>query len=135
MNLRQPKFTFSVCGPFTKSKERMQRFNETGDSRYIYENELDKVCFQHDMTYLYFKCLTRRTASDKILRDKEFDIVKNLKYDAYQRGLFSILFKTFDKKILVEQLKMKSYPIKNYLKNYTNQLLKNLKNEKYTHLL
>ena len=91
--------------------------------------------FQHDMTYLYFKCLTRSTASDKILRDKEFDIAKNLKHDAYQRGLISILFKTFDKKILVEQLKMKSYPIKNYLKNYTNQLLKNLKNEKYTRLL
>ena len=78
MNLRQPRFTFSACGTFTKNKERMQRFNEIGDSRYIYENKLDKVCFQHDMTYWYFKFLTRRTASDKILRDKEFDIAKNL---------------------------------------------------------
>ena len=51
MNLRQPRFTFSACGTFTKNKERMQRFNEIGDSRYIYENKLDKVCFQHDMTY------------------------------------------------------------------------------------
>ena len=51
MNLRQPRFTFSACGTFTKNKERMQRFNETGDSRYIYENKLDKVCFQHGMTY------------------------------------------------------------------------------------
>ena len=50
MHLRQPGFTYSACGPFTK-KERIQKFKETGDSRYIYRNELDKACFQGDMTY------------------------------------------------------------------------------------
>ena len=69
MHLRQPGFTYSAWGQFKKSKERIQKFKETGDSRYIYQNELDKACFQHDMVYGDFKDLTRRTASDKILRD------------------------------------------------------------------
>ena len=50
INLRQPGFTCSACRPFTKNKERIQKFKETRDSRYIYQNELDKVCFQHNMT-------------------------------------------------------------------------------------
>ena len=49
MHLRQPQFTYGACGPFTKKKERIEKFKETGDSRYIYKNELDKACFQHDM--------------------------------------------------------------------------------------
>ena len=57
MHLRQPEFTYSACGPFTKNKERIQKFKETGDSRYIYQNELDKACFQHDMEeQLLIKC-------------------------------------------------------------------------------
>ena len=51
MRLRQPGFTFSDCGPFTKNKERIKKFKETEDSRYIYQNGLDNVCFQHDMGY------------------------------------------------------------------------------------
>ena len=51
MHLRQPQFTYSACGPLTKNKERIQKFKEAGDSRYIYRNELDKACFQHDMAY------------------------------------------------------------------------------------
>ena len=58
---------------------------ETGDSRYIYQNELDKTCFEHDIAYRDFKDLTRRKASDKLLRDKVFNIAKNSKYDGYQR--------------------------------------------------
>ena len=49
MHLKQPVFTFSACGPFTKNKERIQNFKETGDSRYIYKNELGKACFQYDL--------------------------------------------------------------------------------------
>ena len=64
-----------------ENKEWIQKFTGTGDSRYIYQNELDKACFQHDMAYGDFKDLTRRTASDKILRDKAFNIAKNPKYD------------------------------------------------------
>ena len=77
-------------------KEYMQKFNEAGDSRYIYRNELDKICYQHYMAYGDFKDLAKRTASDKVLRDKAFNIAKNLKYDGYQRGLASVVF--FDKK-------------------------------------
>ena len=49
MHLRQPEFTYNSCEPFTKSKERIQKFKETGDSQYIYQNELYKACFQHDI--------------------------------------------------------------------------------------
>ena len=77
MHLKQPEFTYSACGPFAKNKERIQKFKETGDTSYIYINELDKACFQHDMAYGDFKDLLRRTASDKILRDKAFNIAQN----------------------------------------------------------
>ena len=53
--LKQPGFTYSTCGPFTKNKERIQKFKETGDTNYIYNNELDKACFEHDMAYEDFK--------------------------------------------------------------------------------
>ena len=96
MHLRQPGFTYSACGSFTKSKS-IQKFKETGDSRYIYQNELDKACFQHDMVYGYFKNLTRGTASDKILRGKAFNIAKNPKYDGCQMGLALMVYKCFDK--------------------------------------
>ena len=75
----------------------MRNFKETGNSRYIYQNERDKVCFQYDMAYGDFKNWTRRTTSDKILRDKAFNIAKNSKYDSYQRGLASMVYKRFDK--------------------------------------
>ena len=97
MHLKQPGFTHNACGPFTKNKERIKKFEETGDTSYIYKNELDKACFQHDMAYGDFKDLKRRTASDKILRDKAFNIAKNPKYDEYQRGLASMVYKFFDK--------------------------------------
>ena len=71
---------------------------ETGDSTYIYQNELDKACFQHDIAYGDFKDLNRRTAFDKILRDKAFNIAKYPKYDGYQRGLASMVCRFFDKK-------------------------------------
>ena len=98
MHLKQTGFTYSSCGPFTKNKERIQKFKETGDTSYIYKNELDKACFQHDMAYGDFKDLARRTASDKILKDKAFNIAKSPKYDVYQRGLASMVYKFFGKK-------------------------------------
>ena len=98
MHLRQPGFTYSTFGAFAKSKERIQKFKQTGDSRYIYRNELDKACFQHDVAYGDFKDLKRRTTADIVLRDKAFYIAKNPKYDGYQRGLASMVYKFFDKK-------------------------------------
>ena len=97
MHLKQPGFTYSACGPFTKSKERIQKFKQTGDSRYNYKNKLDKACFQHDMAYGDFKDLTKRTAADNVLADKAFNIVKDPKYDGYQRALASMVYKFIDK--------------------------------------
>ena len=98
MNLRQPGLTYSTCKIFTRNKERIQKLKETGDSRQIYQNELDKTYFQHDMAYADFKDLAIRTASDKRLPDKTFNIAKNPKYDGYQRSLASVVYKCFDKK-------------------------------------
>ena len=98
MQLRQPQFTYSACGPFTKHKQRIQKFKETGDTNYIYKNELDKACFAHDAAYSDSKDLTKRTIADKILRNRAFNIAKDPKYDGYQRGLASMVYKCFDKK-------------------------------------
>ena len=98
MNKTSPGFTYSACGPFTKHRERIQKFVNTGDTRFIYKNALDKASFQHDSAYSDSKDLIKRTQSDKILRDKAFNIVKNLKYDRYQRGLASMVYKVFDKR-------------------------------------
>ena len=98
LRLKQPDFTYSVCGPFTKNKERIKKFMQTGNTDFIYKNELDKACFQHDMAYGKAKDLVRRTQSDKVLRDKVFKIASDPKYDGYQRGLASMVYKFFDKK-------------------------------------
>ena len=94
MQLRLPGFMRGTFGPFTKNKQRIQKFKGNGNSRYIYQNKLDKACFQQGD----FKDLTTRKCSDKILLDKAFDIRKNAKYDGYQRGLASMVCKFFDKK-------------------------------------
>ena len=98
MHLRQPQFTYSACGPFTKHKQRIQKFKETGDTNYIYKNELDKACSAHDAAYSDSKDLTKRTAADKTLRNRAFNITKDPKYDGYQRGLASMVYTFFDKR-------------------------------------
>ena len=107
MHLRQPQFTYSACGPFTKHKQRIQKFKETGDTNYIYKNELDKACFAHDAAYSDSKDLTKRTVADKILRDKAFNVAKDPKYDGYQRGLASMVYKFFDSKVASPDKKSK----------------------------
>ena len=98
MHLRQPGFTYSAGGPFTKNKERMGKFIQTGNTDFIYRNELDKACFQYDMAYGKAEDLVRRTQSDKALRDKAFKMTSDPKYDGYQKGLASVVYKFFDKK-------------------------------------
>ena len=95
---KQFGFTYSVCGPFAENKERLQKFKETRDLWYIYQNELDKACFQRDMAYSDLKDLTRRTVSYKVLRHEVFNVAKNLKYDGYQMDLTLMVYKFFDKK-------------------------------------
>ena len=89
-------FTYSACRTLPKNKEKTQKFKETRDSQYIYQNKLDKACFQHDMAYGDFKDLTSRKASDKMLRDKLFNIAKNPKLYGFKRGLPSMVYKFFD---------------------------------------
>ena len=98
MHLRQPQFVYSACDPFTRHKERIKEFKRTDDTRYIYRNELDKACFQHDSAYADYKDLINRTKPDKVLRDKAYNIGSNPEYDGYQRGLASMVYKFFDKK-------------------------------------
>ena len=98
MHLKQPGFSYSACDPFIKDKERIEKFMQTGNTNFIYKNELDKACFQHDMAYGKSKDLAKRTQSDKVLRDKAFKIANDPKYDGYQRGLASMVYKFFNKK-------------------------------------
>ena len=70
----------------------------TGNTDFIYKNELDKACFQHDIAYGKSKDFVKRTQSDTFLRDKAFKIANDLKYDGYQRGLTSVVYRFFDKK-------------------------------------
>ena len=96
LHLKPPGFTYSPCGPFTRNKERIEEFMQTGNTDFINRNKLDKACFQHDMAYGKSKDLAKRTQSDIFFRDKAFKIASDPKYDDYQRGLTSIVSKFFD---------------------------------------
>ena len=98
MHLRQPGFTYSACGPFTKHKQRIEKFEQTGYMQYIHRNELDKACFQHDAAYADNKDLLNKTRADKILRYKAYGIANNPQY-GYQRGIASMVYKFFDTKV------------------------------------
>ena len=87
MHLKQPGFIYSACGPFTKNKEGIEKFIQTGNTDFIYKNELEKARFQHDMAYGKTKDLVKRTQSDKFLKDLAFKILSDPKHDSYQRGL------------------------------------------------
>ena len=112
-------------------KERIQKFKETADKSYIYKNELDKAFFQHDVAYGDFKYLARRTISDKILRDKAFNIAKISKYDGYQRGLASMVYKFFNEKSA--SLSDKSVSGSGIVNNHNNEIKQNLQLAKEIH--
>ena len=81
MHLKQLGFTYSACGPFTKNKERTEKFMQTGNTDFIYKNELGRACFQHDMAYGKSKDLIKRTQSHNVLKDKAFKIANNPNYN------------------------------------------------------
>ena len=81
MYLWQPRLRYSACGPFTKKQKKNSKIQRNRDSTYIYQNELEKAWFQHDMAHGDFIELSRKTSSDKALRDEAFNIAKNPKYD------------------------------------------------------
>ena len=128
MHLRQPGFNYSACGPFTKNKKRIEKFMTTGNTDFVYKNELDKACFQHDMAYGKSKHLVKITQSDKVLRDKAFKIASDPKYDGYKRGLASMVYKFFDKKSSGSGITNEfNYQLANELHK---TIIKNLKKEK-----
>ena len=98
LHLKQPRFTYSACGSFTKHRERIRKFRETGNLEHLYRNELDKACFAYDAGYCDSKDLAKRTISGKILKDRAFEIARNHTYDGYQRALTSMAYKGFNKK-------------------------------------
>ena len=93
--LKQPRFTSSACGSFTKNKERIEKFMATGNTDFTYRNELDKACFQHDMAYGKLKDSVKRTHAGKVLRDKAFKIASDAKYDGYQRGFAYMVYMAY----------------------------------------
>ena len=98
VHLRDPIVKkYSACGPFTKHTQRIQNFLNTGKLSYIYKNDLDKACFQHDMAYNKFKDLEKRTQSDIVLKNKALKIASNPKYNGYERGLASMVYKFLTK--------------------------------------
>ena len=125
MHLKQPGFTYRACGPLTKNKERIQKIMETGDTNYIYRNDLDKACFQHDMAYSKYKDLKRRTQSDKVLKGKAFQIANNPKYE---RGLASMVYKFFDNKS--KRVGIKSMPYQQLTNELHKPIIRKFKKRK-----
>ena len=139
MHLKQPGFTYSACGQFTKNKEKIEKFMQTGNKNFIYKNELDKACFQLDMAYGKSKDLVKRTQSDKVLRNKAFKVASDPKYDVYQTGLASMVYNFFIKNRLrlinlVEVVSLMNQII-NWQLRFINQLLENFKKEKFIYHL
>ena len=135
MHLKQPGFTYSACGPFTKIKERIKNLKKHGIlDTFIKMNQMKLVV---NMIWLVeiLKIKVEEQLLIKYCTIKIFNIAKNLKYDGYQRRLASMVYKFLVRKLLLEQLKMKLYLIENQQKNCRNQLLEKLRKEKYTHLL
>ena len=95
-HLWQPVFIYSPCRQFTKHRERVQKFKETGDLKYICENELDKACFAHDTAYSDRNDLAKKTVSDKVLKERAYEVAINSKYDEYQRELANMVYTFFN---------------------------------------
>ena len=95
LHLIQPGVIYSACGPFTKSKERIEKFMQSGNQDFIYRNDIDKACFQHGMACGKSKDFANIIQSNKVLRDKAFKIANDPKYNGYQRGLASMIYKFF----------------------------------------
>ena len=93
--LRQPGFTYSACGPFTKHQERNWKFKKTGNLKYIWKIELDKACSLHDASYFDGKELAKRTFLNRNLKDKAYKTDVNPKYSEYKKGLATMVYKLF----------------------------------------
>ena len=99
IHLKQPRFVYSACGPFTRHKERIKEFKRTGNINLLYKNALDKACFKHDVAYAKYKDVENRLIADDKLKNSAYDIASNSEYDGYQRGLASMRYKFFNSKV------------------------------------
>ena len=81
--LKQPEFIYSACGPFTKHREKIHKFRETGNLKHLHRSELDKACFANNAAYCDSKNSAEVTISDKILKDRAYEISRNCWYDEY----------------------------------------------------
>ena len=97
IHLIQSGFTYKGYEAFTENKARIEKLKETLDISYIYQKERDKFLSQHDMAYGGFKYLHRRAVSEKVLRDKPFNIARNRKYEEYQCDIVSVLYNFFER--------------------------------------
>ena len=93
LHLKQQGFTYSFCRPFTKHRERIQKFRDTGNLKQMYRIELDKACSHHDPAQSDSKYLAKRTISDKILKYRAYEIARNCYYEGYQTTLPSLVHK------------------------------------------
>ena len=98
LHLRQPGFTYSACGPFTEHRQRIKKIRETGNLKRLCRSESHKACYLHNAAYSDSKDMAKGTISDKIRKDRHFQIDINRNYDGYQRALASMVYKFFDKK-------------------------------------
>ena len=115
LHLRQLGFIYSACRPFTKHRERIQKFKETSDLNYIYKNRLHKACLAHDAAYSDSNDLAKRTISDKILKGRAYKIAINPKYD-YIKEDWQVLCISF----VIKKQDWEQVQLKCQLKNYTN---------------
>ena len=99
MHLRQPRFVYSACGPFTRQKERIKELKRAGNISLLYKNELDKACFKHDAAYAKYKDVENRLIAFDKLKNSAYDITSNPEYDGYERGLASMVYKFFNSKV------------------------------------
>ena len=95
MYSRQPGFTYSVCRPFTKHRDRIQKFREASNLKHLKRNGLDKTCFAYDTAQSDNKDLA---ISGKILKDRAYEIPRNRNYDGNQREIVSLVYRFFHKK-------------------------------------
>ena len=90
------RFTYSAFGSFSKHRERIQKFRETGNLKHLYVNKLEKTCFAYNGAYSDSKHLAKRTTLDKVLKDRSYEIARDRNYDGYQRALANMVYLFFD---------------------------------------
>ena len=95
LHLKESEFTYIACKPFTRHCQKIQKFREICNLKYLFRRELEKAFFAHDAAYSDRNDLTNRTISDKILKDRFYEIARNCKYNGYQIALASIVYKFF----------------------------------------